>query len=192
VLPSPAGPIKPITPAVIAKAAEWLREKNLTPSHMSSDAGFHVARRPPSAAWSATPLIASNVMAAVVVVGAGHIPDETRPFLIIRVIGIERLRRANAFLGELIGAVLMTFLRACFANPIYAYMDCQSVMKIVQRDWKASLDAPKDRAFGALVQAILQVTAPQDPSIEYTQCHPENSRGAKATVPGRSAIPRKD
>jgi hypothetical protein len=146
VLPSPLDPMEPITPAVITEAAEWLRKNHLIPSHMSYDAGFYVARRPPSAAWSATPLIASNVTAAVVVVGAGHIPDVTRPFLIIRVIGIERLRRANAFLGELVGAVLMTFLRACFANPIYAYMDCQSVMKIVQRNWKASLDAPEDRA----------------------------------------------
>jgi hypothetical protein len=84
------------------------------------------------------------------------------------------------------------FYRAYFANPIYAYMDCQSVMKIVQRNWKASSDAPEDRAFGALVQAILQVSAPQHPSIEYTQCYPENSRGATATVLGRSAIPRKD
>jgi hypothetical protein len=86
----------------------------------------------------------------------------------------------------------MTFLRACFANPIYAYMDCQSVMKIVQRNWKASSDAPEDRAYGALVQAILQVSAPQHPPIDYTQCHPENSRGATVTVPGRSAIPQKD
>jgi hypothetical protein len=135
---------------------------------------------------------ASNVTAAVVVVGAGHIPDVTKPYLIIRVIGIERLWRANAFLGKLVGAVLMTFLRACFANPIYAYMDCQSVMKLVQRNWKASSDAPEDRAFGALVQAILQVSAPQHPPIEYTQCHPENSRGATVTVPGQPAIPRKD
>jgi hypothetical protein len=143
--PSPAGPTEPITPPVIAEAADWLRENNLIPSHMSSDAGFHVAKRPPSAAWSATPLIASNVTAAVVVVGAGHIPDVTKPYLIIRVTVIERLRRANAFFGELVGAVLMTFLRACFANLIYAYMDCQSVIKIVQRNWKASSDAPEDR-----------------------------------------------
>jgi hypothetical protein len=190
--PSPAGPTEPVTLLVIAEAADWLRENNLIPSHMSSDAGYHVAKHPPSAAWSATPFIASNVTAAVVVVGAGHIPDVTKPQLIIRVTGIERLRRANAFLGELVGAVLMTFLRVCFANPIYAYMDCQSVMKIVQRNWKATSDAPEDRAYGALVQAIIRVDAPQHPPIDYTQCHPENSRGATVTVPGRPAIPRKD
>jgi hypothetical protein len=128
--PSPDGPTEPSTPSVIAEAVDWLRTNNLTPSHMSSAAGHHLAMRPPSAAWSATPLIASNVTAAVVVVGAGHIPDVTKPHLVI-ITGIERLRRANAFLGELVGAVLMTFLRACFANPIYAYMDCQSVLKIV-------------------------------------------------------------
>jgi hypothetical protein len=190
--PSPAGPTEPVTPSVIAEAADWLRVNNLIPSHMFSDAGYHVAQRPPSAAWSATPLIASYVTAAVVVVGAGHIPDVTKPHLIIRVTGIERLRRSNAFLGELVGAVLMTFLRVCFANPIYAYMDCQSVLKIVQRNWKATSDAPEDRAYGALVQSIIRVDAPQHPPIDYTQCHPENSRGATVTVPGRPAIPRKE
>jgi hypothetical protein len=99
--------------------------------------------------------------------------------------------RAKGIHGSGAGDVPNAYMRI-HGLPIYAYMDCQSVMKIVQRNWKASSDAPEDRAYGSLVQAILQVEAPQHPPIDYTQCHPENSRVATVTVPGRPVIPRKD
>jgi hypothetical protein len=84
------------------------------PTHMSSEDGSHVTKRPPSAACSASPLLVRNTTSVVVVTDGLYISYLTRPLPVFIILGIELIRNATFFLEELIGVVLMAFLRFCF------------------------------------------------------------------------------
>jgi hypothetical protein len=181
------GPTSPLSPPQIAEAVEWLKSIGRLPTHMSSDAGSHVAKRPPSAAWSASPQRTRNTTSAIVVTYGLYVPGLTPPLLVFMITAID-------FLGKLIGAVLMAFLRSCFSPPITALMDCLSVIKVVKKGWtlKSAGNPQEHRAYGILVSAIFQATAPNQPRIAWIEAHPEKARKTTSTRPGRPPIPRSD
>jgi hypothetical protein len=109
-----------------------LKARDHVPKFMSSDAGYHLAKRPPRAAWSPTPELPRNITGAVIAAGEDYVPRQTRPLLAFIITGIELIRLTTPFLGELLGALLMSYLRSCFDHPIHAYMDCLSVIKILR------------------------------------------------------------
>jgi hypothetical protein len=186
---TPSGPdVRRTCPPQVAEAADWLKQQGMTPEFMSSDAGFHLQRLPPSAAWKANPQAPSNITASVIAVAKDWVSGQSKPLLAFVVTGIEKIRLATPFLGELVGALLMAYLRSCFSHPIQAYMDCLSAIKSIKAGWKSK--DPKDRAYGLLVKLIRHATPACQPPLQHTEAHPERPRKPTSTRPGRSTIPR--
>jgi hypothetical protein len=71
-------------------------------------------------------------------------------------------------------------------------MDCLSVIKVVKKGCTPKSVSPEHRAYGILVQPILQATAPNQLNIAWTKVHPEKARKANFTRPDRPPIPRSD
>ena len=181
----------PATPPCLLPVLQFLEEANITPEFMSSDAGFTFAPSPPSVFFTQPQLDVANCSACIMIADESFDPEVTPPAVAVIIEGIERLPHLNAFIGELIGGIAMVYLRSHFLTPILGDMDCKSVIDLQARkdlsSSRRSDDAPK-RPYGLLLQALRQGMG-QQPWVRHGEAHPERSRPATKTLPGRGPIP---
>jgi hypothetical protein len=100
----PTSPLIPPLPPCLVPVRNFLVEAGITPSHMSSDAGFSQTGGLPSSVFTLT-------QPEVCVVACDKFdPGNSPPAAAIIIEGIERIKLLNPFLGELIGGIAMSYL----------------------------------------------------------------------------------
>jgi hypothetical protein len=187
----PTSPLIPPLPPCLAPVRNFLVEAGITPSHMSSDAGFSHTGGLPSSVFTLSQPEVSNCTACFVVACDKFDPGNSPPAAAIIIKGIERIKLLNPFLGELIGGIAVSYLRSSFPNPITADMDCAAVINL--QDQQSHLPpkraSDQKRLNGALLRALIQGKGNQPP-IKHGYAHPERFHPATKTKPARPTIPR--
>jgi hypothetical protein len=113
--------IPPLPPCLLPVVA-FLREQNITPVFMSSDASFEYAGGSPSSVFNDTEL----VVATCIMVVDSSFPSSGPPVVAVIIHGIEHIH-GNPFIGELVGDTGISHLRSPFQSPLVpveADMDC--------------------------------------------------------------------
>jgi hypothetical protein len=93
----PARPIIPPLPPCLLSVVAFLREQNITPVLMSSDASFEYAVGPPSSVFKNTELAVANCTACIMVADSSF-PRSGPPAAAVIIHGIERIRHGTHLL----------------------------------------------------------------------------------------------
>jgi hypothetical protein len=189
----PAGLIIPPLPPCLLPVVTFLREQNITPVLMSSDASFEYAGGPPSSVFNNTELAVANCTACIMVADS-FFPLSGPPAVAVIIHGIERIRHGNPFIGELVGGTGMSYLRSPFLSPlvsIEADMNSGEVTSLQDQQ----IHLPPDQVsaqhwvYGAVLRAFLQGRG-DHPRVCHRHAHPERFHPATRNLPARPSIPR--
>jgi hypothetical protein len=155
----PTSLLIPPLPPCLAPVRNFLVEAGITPSHVSSNAGFSQTGGLPSSVFTLTQPEVSNCTACFVVACEKFDPGNSPPEAAIIIEGIERIKLLSQFLGKLIGAIAMSYLRSSFPNPITADMDCAAVINLQDQQSHVPPEQASDqkRLYGALLYIVINI-----------------------------------
>ena len=187
----PVSPPAIPTPPCLLPVLNYLDEQGITPTHMSSDAGFAFAGGEPGIIFTQPKLNAGACNACIMIADDSFQPEVVPPAAAVIIEGMERIPFVKSFLTELIGGIAMVHMRSNFKSIIQADMDCKSVIDLQTRRDISSGSTSDDcqrRPYGLLLRAFRGGMGHQ-PWVRHGQAHPERARKATATLPGRGPIP---
>jgi hypothetical protein len=169
----------------------FLREQNINPVLMSSDASFEYAGGPPSSVFNDRELAVANCTACIMVADSSF-PLSNPPAMAVIIHGTERIRHGKPFIGELVGGTGMSYLRSPFPSllvPIKTDMDCGAVTTL--QDQQIYLPpnqvSAQYRVYGAVLRAFLQGRG-DHPRVRHGHAHPERFYPATRNCPARPPI----
>jgi hypothetical protein len=189
----PAGPIIPPLPPCLLPVVVFLREQNITPVLISSDASFEYAGGPPSSVFTNTELAVANCTACIMVADSSF-PLSSPPAVAVIIHGLERIQHGNPLIGELVGGTGMSHLRLPFPSPlvpIEADMDCGAVTTLQKQQIYLPPDqvSAQHRVYGAVLRAFLQERG-DHLQVCHGHAHPERFHPVTRNRPTRPPIPR--